>query len=373
MPYADDAAFRDAFRAQRVPRKLAVARLAEARMGNQGGSGGAVRRADQADPRVQAPIAERAARDLPIQRHPRPADAGLAPAAEDFGRKAAPGYIFAKEIIRLAHDVARLVNHDPTVRGLLQVAFLPNYNVSLAEVLIPAADLSEQISTAGMEASGTGNMKLALNGALTIGTMDGANVEIAEHVGVSNMFIFGMTAEQVAQRRAYGLDATDAVAACPALGAVLDALRSGVLSPEQPDRYRAMADRLERADPFFVPGGFRCVRQGAGGGGYAVRDKAAWWRAAVLNTAGMGWFSADGRSGSMRRGLGACRPWRFHRAGGHRPVPCARDIGRGDPGAAFCVGLARRGRAGTQTRDPWPGKRTALRKRPFALIHLRFS
>ena len=174
------------------------------------------------------------------------------PRVKIFAGKAAATYHRAKLIIKLVHDVARVVNDDPAVRGLLKVVFLPDYNVSLAEAIIPAADLSEQISTAGMEASGTGNMKLALNGALTIGTLDGANIEILERVGNDNIFIFGLTAEQAAERRRHGLSARETIAGSPELHAVLDAVGTGVFSPDEPHRYRELVDILTDHDHFMV-------------------------------------------------------------------------------------------------------------------------
>jgi len=210
-----------------------------------------------------------------------------------FSGKAAANYHQAKLIIKLAHDVARIINSDPTVRGILKVVFLPNYSVSLAEVIIPAADLSEQISTAGMEASGTGNMKLALNGALTIGTLDGANIEIRDRVGAENMFIFGLEADEVAARRARGIDAGDVIAASPVLAEVLDAVQSGVFSHDEPDRYRGLVDALRHHDYFMVCADFDAYYAAQRGVTALWQRKAAWWQASILNTAGVGWFSSD--------------------------------------------------------------------------------
>ena len=217
------------------------------------------------------------------------------PRVKIFAGKAAPSYLRAKQIIQLAHDVARVINNDPSVRGLLKVAFLPNYNVTLAEKIMPAADLSEQISTAGMEASGTGNMKFALNGALTIGTLDGANVEIRDHVGPENIFIFGLTVDQVERRVRHGLDATAraAIAASPVLEDVLDAVRSGVFSPEEPGRYRELIDELVSNDRFLVTADFDLYCAGQDEVDLVWKSPSEWWARAIRNTASMGWFSSD--------------------------------------------------------------------------------
>lgn len=215
------------------------------------------------------------------------------PRVKIFAGKAAASYHRAKLIIKLAHDVARVINSDPTTRNLLKVVFLPNYNVSLAELIVPAADLSEQISTAGMEASGTGNMKLGLNGALTIGTLDGANVEMLERVGAENIAIFGLTTEQVAERRAAGLPGAEAIARSSRLAEVLEAIESGVFSPDDRARYHGLVADLRGADWFMVAADFDSYYEAHRGLGERWRDPAAWHRAAILNTAGMGWFSAD--------------------------------------------------------------------------------
>jgi glycogen phosphorylase len=215
------------------------------------------------------------------------------PTVKIFAGKAAATYHRAKLIIKLIHDVARVVNDDPAVRGLLKVVFLPDYNVSLAEVIIPAADLSEQISTAGMEASGTGNMKLALNGALTIGTLDGANVEILERVGDDNIFIFGLTVEQAEAHRRQGLSARETIAASPTLQAVLDAIGSGVFSHDDPQRYRELVDIVTDHDHFLVTADFDAYVAAQQRVSARWHNKNAWWRASVLNTARMGWFSSD--------------------------------------------------------------------------------
>ncbi len=215
------------------------------------------------------------------------------PRVKIFGGKAAASYRQAKLIIKLINDVARVVNHDPAVGDRLKVIFLPNYNVSLTERIIPAADLSEQISTAGMEASGTGNMKLALNGALTIGTLDGANIEIRELVGHDNMFIFGLTAEEVRAERANGYDPRAEVAAAPALAGVLEAIGSGQFSPDDGDRFRPLVERLLGEDYFMVLADFAAYAEAQKRVDAAYRDSGTWWRQALLNTAKVGWFSSD--------------------------------------------------------------------------------
>ncbi|MCB9960175.1 MAG: glycogen/starch/alpha-glucan phosphorylase [Rhodospirillaceae bacterium] len=215
------------------------------------------------------------------------------PRAKFFGGKAAPGYHTAKMIIKLINDIARTVNADPEVRGVLKVVQLPNYNVTLAERLIPAAELSEQISTAGMEASGTGNMKFALNGALTIGTLDGANVEIREQVGPENIFIFGKTADQAADLLSKGYDARATVADTPRLARVLDFIAGGAFSPEDTRRFRGLVDGLLANDRFLVTADFAAYWDTQRKVDKAYCDQASWQRMAVLNTAQMGFFSSD--------------------------------------------------------------------------------
>jgi starch phosphorylase len=210
-----------------------------------------------------------------------------------FAGKAAASYVKAKLIIKLAHDVARIVNADPAVGHRLKVVFLPNYNVSLAEAIIPAADLSEQISTAGMEASGTGNMKFALNGALTIGTLDGANVEIAEQVGRENIVIFGLKADEVEAKRGAGFIGSEAVAVSARLAGAVEAIRAGTFSPDEPNRYDTLIDALLGPDEFMVAADFDAYWQAQRAIDARWQDPAAWWRTSILNTARMGWFSSD--------------------------------------------------------------------------------
>ena len=211
-----------------------------------------------------------------------------------FAGKAAPGYTMAKAIIKLINNVAQVVNVDRAVAGRLKVAFLPDYDVSLAQQIMPAADLSQQISTAGMEASGTGNMKLSLNGALTIGTLDGANIEIREQVGPDNIFIFGLTAAEVAERRRHGYSPSACVAANPELAATLELIDSGHFTPGNLADGKPVVDRvLSEGEPFFVLADFDayCAAQDRVDALY--RDHGAWTRKAVLNTVGMGIFSSD--------------------------------------------------------------------------------
>jgi starch phosphorylase len=215
------------------------------------------------------------------------------PRVKIFAGKAAANYERAKLIIKLANDVAWVINGDPVVGDRLKVVFAPNYSASLAEEIIPAADLSEQISTAGMEASGTGNMKLALNGAITIGTLDGANIEIREHVGEDNVVIFGMTAAEVAEKQHAQFKGADAVDASPRLTAVVQSLASGELSPDDPSRFAPIVQSLLDYDRFMVAADFDAYWDAQRSIDRLWQSPADWWRASILNTARMGWFSSD--------------------------------------------------------------------------------
>jgi glycogen phosphorylase len=227
---------------------------------------------------------------LKIKRDP---GADVVPRAFLFAGKAAAGYAMAKLHIKLINDVAAVVNSDPVMRDRLAVAFVPNYGVSLAQAIIPAADLSVQISTAGTEASGTGNMKLALNGALTIGTLDGANVEIREAVGAENFFLFGLDTEGVARLWREGYSPSAFIEASPDLREALALIESGFFSFGEPDRFRPILDALRHHDPYMVCADFDAFAAAEGVAGEAFRDEIEWSRRALCNIAGASRFSAD--------------------------------------------------------------------------------
>ncbi|WP_119153933.1 glycogen/starch/alpha-glucan phosphorylase [Caldimonas tepidiphila] len=226
-----------------------------------------------------------------------------------FSGKAASAYHMAKLVIKLINDVARTVNNDPRVGDRLKVVFIPNYSVSLAELIIPAADLSEQISTAGTEASGTGNMKLSLGGALTIGTLDGANVEILQNVGADNIFIFGNTTEQVADIRASGYQPRAIYEGNPALRAALDAIRDGLFSPEEPGRFQQIYDVLVNwGDHYLLLADYESYVETQQRVDALYRDADAWTRKALLNVAGMGPFSSDRTIAQYAQEIWRARP-----------------------------------------------------------------
>lgn len=210
-----------------------------------------------------------------------------------FGAKAAPGYWMAKLIMLLINRVAATVNADPVVRGRLKVAYPPNFNVTLAERIYPAADLSEQISLAGTEASGTGNMKFALNGAITVGTLDGANVDIRELVGPENFFLFGLTEADVAATRAAGYEPGAIYEADPALKAAIDAIGSGAYSPGEPGLFRPIVETLLKDDRYLVMADFRPYVVCQDAVEQVYRDRERWTRMSILNTARTGYFSSD--------------------------------------------------------------------------------
>lgn len=293
-PFADNSSFRKQFADQRLHSKRALAAIIQERLGI------VVNPAAMFD--VQVKRIHEYKRQLlnlfhtvalyqAIRAQP---GTDWVPRVKIFAGKAAASYHSAKLIIKLTNDIARTVNSDPTVRGLLKVVFLPNYNVSLAESIIPAADLSEQISTAGLEASGTSNMKFGLNGALTIGTLDGANVEMSEQVGLEHMFIFGMTAQEVEAHKQVGdFSAYAAAAASGRLNDVLQAIRGGVFSPDDPNRYAGLIDQLLAYDRFLVCADFDSYWEAQAKVEAHWHDSKEWWRSAVLNTSRMGWFSSD--------------------------------------------------------------------------------
>ena len=211
-----------------------------------------------------------------------------------FAAKAAPGYDLAKCIIKAINAVGATINADKRVGGRIKVVFLPNYRVSLAQRIVPAADLSEQISTAGKEASGTGNMKLALNGALTIGTLDGANVEILEEVGDDNIFICGMTVDEVDALLARGYNPRSFYDTNDELRAVVDWVGSNYFTPDEPHGVlRMLHDNLVHHDPFLVLADYQSYSDCQQKVNDAFKDKARWAQMAILNTARMGKFSSD--------------------------------------------------------------------------------
>jgi glycogen phosphorylase len=215
------------------------------------------------------------------------------PKVKIFAGKAAASYAQAKLIIKLINEVAKVVNNDASIKGLLKVVFLPNYNVSLAEIIVPATDLSEQISTAGMEASGTGNMKFGLNGALTIGTLDGANVEMLEHVGADNIFIFGLTADEVEARRKLGVDGHEVVESSPRLRAVLKALAQGMFSNGDSSLYQPIIGSIYNGDWFMVGSDFNTYIATQKKLSTLWLSQGDWTTHAIHNSVHMGWFSSD--------------------------------------------------------------------------------
>jgi glycogen phosphorylase len=225
-----------------------------------------------------------------IKRDPR---TEIVPRTFIFGGKAAPGYYMAKLIIKLINSVAEVVNHDPDMRHRLKVVFLPDYNVTLGQKVYPAADLSEQISTAGKEASGTGNMKFAMNGSLTIGTLDGANIEIRDAVGHENFFLFGLTTQQVESKLADGYHPRAIYDSNPFLREAIDALSSGQFSHGDKNLFTPLVDQLLNRDPYLLLADYQSYIDCQDQVGEAWRDPEKWSRMAILNACRMGKFSSD--------------------------------------------------------------------------------
>ncbi|TMB27618.1 MAG: glycogen/starch/alpha-glucan phosphorylase [Deltaproteobacteria bacterium] len=293
VDHADDPVFRGEIRSIKQSNKEQLARYIEAEHGI------SIDRASMFD--VQVKRMHEYKRQLLnllhvvalYQRVKKNPDLAIVPRTFIFGGKAAPAYATAKLIIKLINSVASVVNKDPAVKGKLRLVFLANYRVSLAERIFPASDLSEQISTAGKEASGTGNMKFALNGALTIGTLDGANVEIREEVGADNFFLFGLTASQVSELQRRGYRPRDHYEQNPELKAVLDLINSGFFEPEHPDLFKPLIYSLLEHDTYMLLADFQSYAECQERVGKTFLDPDRWTRMAILNIAHMGKFSSD--------------------------------------------------------------------------------
>jgi len=292
-PYADDKAFRKKFAAVKAENKIRLAAFIEKKTGVKVNPSAMfdvqIKRIHEYKRQLLNAL-ETMALYQAIKENPK---GNWQPRVKIFAGKAAPSYTLAKLIIKLINDVSVKVNNDDEVGDLLKVVFLPNYNVSAAEELIPGADLSEQISTAGFEASGTGNMKFALNGALTVGTLDGANVEIKEHVGDENIFIFGMEADEVAQRQRQGCQPWITVSETPRLQDVVKQISAGFYSNGDTERFAGIVDNILAHDYFQVTPDFAAYWDIQRRIDEEFKDVDNWHRKAVLNTANMGWFSAD--------------------------------------------------------------------------------
>ncbi len=292
-PHADDSAFQERWRAMKVAAKKRLARRIRDLTG------------EVVDPRSLFDIQVKRIHEYKRQhlnllhiialynRIKRSANVDMTPRTFIFGGKAAPSYFMAKLIIKLINSVARVINHDPQVNGHLRVVFYPNFNVKNAEFIYPAADLSEQISTAGKEASGTGNMKFSMNGALTIGTLDGANVEIRDAVGHENFFLFGLTDQDIARTRAAGYRPWEIQHQDAELAEALELIDSGLFSHGDRDLFRPLTDNLVHHDPYMVLADFRAYVDCQTRVDEAFRDPAHWNRMSILNTARMGGFSSD--------------------------------------------------------------------------------
>ncbi len=309
-PLAEDAGFRAAFAAAKRANKLRLAQVVEQRLGVTGGLDSLfdvmVKRMHEYK-RQLLNVLHIITRYNRIRANP---TLDMVPRTVFFAGKAAPGYAMAKLILKLINDVADVVNHDPLVGDRLKVVFVPNYNVSTAELIIPGADLSEQISTAGTEASGTGNMKLALNGALTIGTWDGANVEICEEVGEDNMFLFGLTAQEVGKIRRDGYDPRQAIDAHPELAQVLEMIGNGYFSPGEPERFRPIVDLLTtHGDYYLLTADYAAYIDTQERVDDLYRDPEEWTRRAILNVARMGKFSSDRTVREYAAEIWNVKPW----------------------------------------------------------------